>query len=90
MAHPQGPNIGPYVITAQDIYAELMGLRVDARQIDRRLAVMEYRNQQDDTKAVDHESRLRTLEKFRWVLLGAVIATSALSGIVTTLITNRP
>lgn len=90
MAHPPSPNIGPYVITTQDIYTELLGLRSDARQIDRRLAVMEYRNQLGDTRATDYELRLRTLERFRWILLGAVIATSALGSIVTTLLTTRP
>lgn len=79
-------ELPPTLITAGDIYAEVLRARSDTANILQRIAVIEYRNQGDDSVAQDHEKRLRTLERFKWQLLGAVLATSALSGLVTGLI----
>jgi hypothetical protein len=42
-----------------------------------------------DRTALDHEKRIRALERFKWILLGVVVATSTLSGIVTALISAK-
>jgi hypothetical protein len=57
-------------VTTADLYRELIGMRVDVARALTLLAATDRIN-------LDHESRLRQLERFRYVLLGATITVSA-------------
>lgn len=74
--------MSPGTITAADIYRELVGLQV-------RLAVIESQNSNADRVHNDHETRLRSVERFRWVLFGASSAIGSLAGILAALITAK-
>lgn len=69
-------------ITAADIYRELVGLQV-------RLAVIENQNTTSERVHNDHEIRLRSVERFRWILFGASSAIGSLAGIIAALLTHR-
>lgn len=74
--------MAPGTITAADIYRELVGLQV-------RLAVIESQGTTSERIHSDHEQRLRSVERFRWVLFGASSAIGSGAGIVAALITAR-
>ena len=64
-------------VTTADLYRELIGMRVD---VTRAITNLDAADRVDQ----DHEGRLRQLERFRFTLLGAAIAASAIfSGIGT-------
>ena len=58
-------------VTTADLYRELIGMRVDVTRVITKLDTAEKVDQ-------DHEARIRQLERFRFTLLGATIAASAL------------
>ena len=57
-------------VTTADLYRELIGMRVD---VARALTKLDAAALVDS----DHEQRLRALERFRFTLLGAAVAASA-------------
>jgi hypothetical protein len=57
-------------VTTADLYRELIGMRTDVVRIGTQ---MEMGTRIDQ----DHELRIRSLEQFKWKLLGAVLAGSA-------------
>jgi hypothetical protein len=59
-------------------YRELVGMRTDITRAVTRIEVIDSRNADSDKLHADHEGRLRTLERFRFTLLGAAVAASAL------------
>ena len=64
-------------VTTADLYRELIGMRSDVVRAMTRLEMA-------DRIHSDHELRLRSLEQFKWKLLGAVLAGSAgVSAVVT-------
>ena len=64
-------------VTTADLYRELIGMRSDVVRAMTRLEMA-------DRIHSDHELRLRSLEQFKWKLLGAVLAGSAAVSAATT------
>lgn len=64
-------------VTTADLYRELIGMRSDVVRAMTRLEMA-------DQIHSDHEARLRSLEQFKWKLLGAVLAGSAAVSAATT------
>jgi hypothetical protein len=62
--------IPPGAVTTADLYRELVTIRTDVVRAMTRL-------ENADEIHRDHEGRLRSLEQFKWKLLGAVLAGSA-------------
>jgi len=62
--------IPPGAVTTADLYRELVGMRTDMVRAVTRLEIA-------DGIDKDHESRIRALERFRYLLLGATIVVSA-------------
>jgi hypothetical protein len=75
-------EVPPGAITVADLYREIAGMRADVGRALERLAVVEIRNTTADATHMDHEGRLRTLERFRFTLMGVASAVGAISGIV--------
>lgn len=88
-------------ITMGDLYQAIMAMKTDLTKTLSKLEVIESRNGDADRIHADHETRLRTLEstvptslegrimaleKFRWQVVGALIAINALAVIVEWLI----
>ena len=59
------------------VYRELVGMRADITRALTRIEVIDSRSTDSDKFHADHENRLRTLERFRFSLLGAAVAVSA-------------
>jgi hypothetical protein len=91
-------------VTMGDLYREIVGLRADLTRSLSKLEVIESRNGEADRLHADHEARLRSLEhalptgldgrmmsleKFRWQVVGALIAINALAVIVEWVLFNR-
>lgn len=71
-------------VTVADLYRELTGLRGDLALALTEIRVMEAHRQSAVDTDRDHETRLRTLERFKWQLMGAAVAVSAaVSGLAT-------
>ena len=71
MIHMDGPEVIPAgAVTTADLYRELIGMRVDVTRVITKLDTAERIDQ-------DHEARIRQLERFRFTLLGATVAASA-------------
>jgi hypothetical protein len=68
----------PGVVTVADLYRELVGMRADVSKALERIAVIDSRNIDADRLHADQEARLRTLERFRFTLLGATVGVSAI------------
>lgn len=66
-------QLGPVVITAQQIYEELVRLTAQVQRLADRDAA-------SGERADDHEERIRTLERARWPLpsLAALLSVGAL------------
>ena len=77
-------------ITAADLYREVTGMRAEVSAALTKLAVIETRNGLSDQAHVDQEMRLRTLERFRYSLMGAAVLAGTASGFVAALITAHP
>ena len=87
-----GPDPFHGVVTARDVYSELVGVRSDVQRIadgmeaQRRRA--DEREQAHKQVHIDHEDRLRRLERWRWgtgaALTGVVllVADSPLSSLI--------
>ena len=57
-------------VTTADLYRELIGMRTDVTKALTRQEIA-------DKERADHEARIRALERFRYVLLGATVVVSA-------------
>ena len=71
MIHMDDVTIPAGAVTTADLYRELIGMRVDVARVITKLDMAEKVDQ-------DHEGRIRQLERFRFTLLGAAVAASAL------------
>jgi hypothetical protein len=74
------------MITAADLYREVTGMRTEVARAFERLSVVEVRNTASDQLHLDHETRLRALERFRYALMGAAGLIGAASGVVSALL----
>ncbi len=74
--------LGPVVITAREIYDQLVRLTDGVTAMATGMA--QIRDAVDDTKkdVADHEARIRALERGRWPLpsLAALVALASLAG----------
>lgn len=73
-------ELAPGSVTTADLYRELVGMRSDIVRALTRIEVIDARNAIVDKDTADHESRLRTLEKFRYTLLGVALVGGTASG----------
>lgn len=81
------------IVTVADLYRELVGMRGDIGAAMVKIEVINTRDQDAARVDADHEARLRTLERFRYTLLGAStlvgLAAGALSALAAALITGH-
>lgn len=75
-------ELTPGAITTADLYRELVDMRV-------KLAIIETQTATADRVHDDHETRIRGVERFRWILFGASSAVGTLAGIIAALITSK-
>ena len=91
-------------VTISDLYHELVGLRTDVAQMLTKMERVEERSAAFDRGLADHEARMRalenavpsslevrimSLEKFRYLLLGALVVIQSLGVLLEWLIFNR-
>lgn len=79
-------DIPPGVITAADINYTLQNVQRDLASVLQRMAVSDAISLQARTVDTDHETRIRRLESFRWILVGVALAISSASGLITALL----
>jgi len=72
-----GELIPTGAVTTADLYREMIGMRTDVTKALTRIEIA-------DKERTDHETRIRTLERFRFTLLGAACAVSAGTSILAT------
>jgi hypothetical protein len=77
-------------ITAADLYREVIGMRAEIAAALTKLAVIETRNVLSEQAHADQEIRLRSLERFRYSLMGAAVLAGTLAGFVSAIITSHP
>lgn len=86
MHHYPGSDIPTGVITAADINYTLQNMQRDLSSVLQRMAVSDAIAVQATRIDTDHESRIRRLESFRWILVGVALAISSASGLLTALL----
>ena len=69
-------------VTIGDLYRELVGMRSDLTRVLAHQEATDLINRGAEQIHADHEARLRTLERFRYTLMGVAIATGAGSGYI--------
>jgi len=77
-------ELPPGAVTLADLYRELVGMRSEIGRALTRIEVIDSRSEEADRLHSDHETRLRTLERFRFSLMGAAVAVSALVSAIAT------
>lgn len=75
-------DMQPGTVTMADLYRELVAMRTDVARALTRIEVIDSRNGDADKLHADHESRIRTLEAFRWKLVGIALAVSLTCGVL--------
>jgi hypothetical protein len=70
----------PGAVTTADLYRELVGLRSDLTRVLTKQEAIDLRNTTADQIHADVESRLRTLERFRYTLAGLAVVGGVGSG----------
>ena len=73
-------ELQPGQVTIADLYRELVGMRQDVGKALVRIEVIDSRNTDAEKLHLDHESRLRVLEAFRWKLTGLTVVSGLFSG----------
>ena len=91
-------------VTISDLYHELVGLRTDVAQMLTKMERVEERSAAFDRGLADHETRVRALEnavpssleirimaleKFRYLILGALVVIQSLGVLLEWLIFNH-
>jgi len=86
-------DIAASSVTVADLYHELVGMRADVATMLTKMEQVDERGTASDRVQADHETRLRglenavpsllevrimALEKFRWQVLGALVAINGL------------
>ena len=69
-------------VTAKDLLDELKGLRQDLTRVLVHMEGVDTRNVTADKAHADYETRIRSLEQFRYKLAGMAILAGGLSGYV--------
>ena len=69
-------------ITVGDLYRELVGMRSDLSKVLAHQEAVDTRNRNADQVHLDHETRLRGLERFRYTLGGLAVLGGGLAGLV--------
>jgi hypothetical protein len=81
------------VITVNDMYHELQGLRGDVSRVETKLDTMPLQIAQLTTDVSDHETRLRSIEQTRTVTWGQLAAVCTLLimsfGVIATIIATK-
>lgn len=86
MHHYPQPDIPTGIITAADINRTLQDVQRDVASVLQRMAVSDALSLQASRVDTDHETRIRRLESFRWILVGVALAISSASGLLTALL----
>lgn len=73
-------------VTLADLFRVLSAMQADLAKMTTQMEVINIRNVHADEVDRDHETRLRSLEAFRWKLAGMAVTVGALSGSVAALI----
>ena len=76
------------MIDISDLYREVTGMRAEVIAALTKLAVIETRNMLADQSHADQEMRLRSLERFRYGLMGAAVLAGSLAGFISALLTG--
>ena len=91
-------------VTVADLYHELVGLRSDVALVLTKMERSEARSSNFEHTQADHENRIRNLEtalptsleirimaleKFRWMIVGALIVINALGVIIEWLVLKK-
>ena len=71
-------DLPPGVVTTADLYRKLNDISETTVRMEERVRVLP-----------DFEQRLRVVERFRYTLMGAAVATGTASGIISALLTSK-
>ena len=63
-------------VTLADLFRVMSAMQLDVSKVATKLEVIDARNKNADQLHADHEQRIRTLEQFRWKILGLALAIS--------------
>lgn len=75
-------ELTPGIVTNADLYRELVGIRSDVGRALTHIEVINVRNTAADRLDVDHETRIRTIEAWKWKVTGMAVAVGTAAGIV--------
>jgi hypothetical protein len=67
-------------VTLADLFRVLTSIQTNLATMATKLEVIDTRNKNADAIDGDHEKRIRTLEAFRWKILGMALAVSGGAG----------
>lgn len=67
-------------VTVADLYRELVGMRSDIIRALEKLAVIDAQSKDISAGHADHEMRIRSLEAFKYKLIGVLVLLAALAG----------
>jgi hypothetical protein len=76
-------------VTIADLYRELTGMRTDVAKALERLAVHDSQAVTAATGLTDHETRIRRLEQFKYLLLGGAALAGTAGGWLAEYIASR-
>jgi hypothetical protein len=80
-----GEEMGPSDIQPRSDHDLLLALRGDVKHLQRSVDALIIAAGEDHK---DHESRIRTLEKFRWYVVGAIVGSAGLSAALAAAVTH--
>lgn len=70
------------LVTVSDLFKVMSDIRTDLSKALTKLEVIDSRNQAADQTQNDHELRIRSLEAFKWKLIGAILIMSTIIGVL--------
>ena len=76
-------------VTIADLYREISGMRADVGKALERIAVIDSKNNTAERDHLDHETRIRTLERFKYIMLGGAGLGGAIAGWIAQYVANR-
>lgn len=75
-------ELAPGAVTIADLYRELVLMRTEVGKALTHIEVINSRNTDADKLHSDHETRIRTLERFRFTLAGLALAGGTAMGLL--------
>lgn len=66
-------------VTLADLFRVMSAMQLDVSKVATKLEVIDARNKNADQLHADHEQRIRTLEAFRWKIVGLALMLSILT-----------